>query len=172
MRDQLKRLLIERSIERRRCILACGMQSEFTIDCMPTILLPLGFELCGELMFDQCIKFIPDAVSGVELGGCPLASAVSVRSNQTVDSITALYVRKTGAVEGLRSVPSGLRVVVVDDVLATGGSLLRAVSALRVAGAVVVGAFVLVDREIGGRQAVESEGIRLVPIFTLSELVA
>jgi orotate phosphoribosyltransferase len=81
-----------------------------------------------------------------------------------------MYVRKTGAVEGLRSVPPALRVVVVDDVLATGGSLLRAVAALRSAGAFVVGSVVLVDREIGGRQAVESDGVPLVSIFTLTEL--
>ena len=75
---RLIELLRERSFERKRVILASGKESDFFIDCKQTALTAEGHALIGELMFDM-LESLPncDAVGGVELGGCPLASAVS-----------------------------------------------------------------------------------------------
>src|SRR5512147_608555 len=159
--DRLIELLRERSFERRRVILASGKESDFFIDCKQTILTAEGHALVGELMFDalgqlpQC-----EAVGGVELGGCPLASAVSLVSFQQGRPLPALYVRKaqkdhgTGKlVEGDLSIRPGMPVVLLEDVITTGGSSLRAVSALTQAGVSVVGIVALVDRLEGGREA-------------------
>src|SRR5690606_104367 len=94
-RERLIALLRERSFERKKVILASGKESDFFIDCKQSVLTAEGHALVGELMF-QMLSDLPecDAVGGVELGGCPLASAVSLVSFQKGRPLPALYVRK------------------------------------------------------------------------------
>ena len=167
-------LLRERSFERRRVILASGKESDFFIDCKQTILTAEGHCIVGELMFDA-LSQLPacEAVGGVELGGCPLASAVSLVSYQRGRALPALYVRKakkdhgtTKLVEGDKSIRPGLPVVLLEDVITTGGSSLRAVDALHHVGVNVVGIIALVDRLEGGREAIEAAKIPLVSLAT------
>src|SRR5258708_19828492 len=94
-RARLIDLLRELSFERRKVILASGRESDFFIDCKQTMLTAEGHALVGELMF-QALGDLPpcDAVAGVELGGCPLPSAVSLISFQKGRPLTGFYVRK------------------------------------------------------------------------------
>ena len=94
-KDRLLALLRERSYERRHVVLASGRESDFFIDCKQTVLTAEGHALVGELMLDALAE-LPrcEAVAGVELGGCPLASAVSLVSHQRGRGLPALYVRK------------------------------------------------------------------------------
>lgn len=165
-------LLRERSFEKKRVILASGKESDFFIDCKQTVLTAEGHALVGELMF-QALAQLPecDAVGGVELGGCPLASAVSLISHQRGRDLPALYVRKAQKdhgskklVEGDKALRPGLRVVLLEDVVTTGGSSLRAVESLRAAGADVVGIVALVDREEGGADTIRDAGLPLVAL--------
>jgi orotate phosphoribosyltransferase len=165
-------LLRALSFERRRVILASGRESDFFIDCKQTVLTAEGHALVGELMF-RALDELPrcDAVAGVELGGCPLASAVSLVSFQQGRGLPALYVRKAPKdhgtakrVEGDKSLVPGMPVVLLEDVITTGGSSLRAVAALRDAGANVVGIAALVDREEGGAEAIREAGLPLVSL--------
>src|ERR1700755_1370801 len=100
MTDKAKRarwtdLRRELSFERRKVTLASGRESDFFIDCKQTVLTAEGHALVGELMFDALDAFSGcDAVAGVELGGCPLASAVSLVSFLRGRPLPALYVRK------------------------------------------------------------------------------
>src|SRR4051812_17287568 len=153
-RARLIDLLRELSFERRKVILASGRESDFFIDCKQTILTAEGHALVGELMF-QALDALPtcQAVAGVELGGCPLASAVSLVSFQKGHPLAALYVRKEQKdhgskrlVEGDRAIVPGMPVVVLEDVITTGGSTLKAVEKLGQAGVKVVGVVALVDR--------------------------
>jgi orotate phosphoribosyltransferase len=131
-------------------------------------------------MFDALASLPPcDAVAGVELGGCPLASAVSLVSFQRGRPLDALYVRKEvkdhgskKLVEGDRSLRAGLRVVVLEDVVTTGGSTLKAVAKLASVGAVVVGVVAIVDRLEGGRAAIEAAGLPLVSLTTRDDFRA
>ncbi len=168
-RERLIALLRERSFERKKVILASGKESDFFIDCKQSVLTAEGHALVGELMF-QMLSDLPecDAVGGVELGGCPLASAVSLVSFQKGRPLPALYVRKarkdhgsTKLVEGDRSMSPGIRVVLLEDVITTGGSSLRAVEALTAAGARVVGIAALVDRLEGGAEAIKAAEVPL-----------
>ena len=118
-RARLLDLLRELSFERRKVILASGRESDFFIDCKQTILTAEGHALVGELMF-QALDDLPacDAVGGVELGGCPLASAVSLVSFQKGRPLTGFYVRKerkdhgtAKLVEGDKSLKPGTRIV-------------------------------------------------------------
>jgi orotate phosphoribosyltransferase len=172
-------LLRDRSFEKKRVILASGKESDFFIDCKQTILTAEGHALVGELMF-AALDALPacEAVAGVELGGCPLASAVSLISFQKGRPLPALYVRKEQKdhgskrlVEGDRSIRPGMPVVILEDVITTGGSTLKAAEKLREAGLHVVGVVALVDRQEGGVQALQSAGLPVVAIAARSDFI-
>lgn len=178
-RARLVELLRERSFERRRVILASGRESDFFIDCKQTALTAEGHALIGELMLAALDDLPPcDAVGGVELGGCPLASAVSLTSFQRGRPLPALYVRKarkdhgtTKLVEGDKSMSPGVRVALLEDVITTGGSSLKAVETLREAGATVSGIVALVDREEGGAETIREAGLPLVALARRSDFM-
>jgi orotate phosphoribosyltransferase len=173
-RERLVALLRERSFEKKRVILASGRESDFFIDCKQTILTAEGHALTGELMFDA-LDALPrcEAVAGVELGGCPLASAVSLVSFVRGRPLPALYVRKEvkdhgsrRLVEGDRSIVPGMPVVILEDVITTGGSTLKAVDKLEQVGVKVVGVVALVDRLEGGVEIIRARGLPVVSICT------
>jgi orotate phosphoribosyltransferase len=121
----------------------------------------------------QALAELPecDAVGGVELGGCPLASAVSLVSFQQGRPLPALYVRKerkdhgsAKLVEGDKALRPGLRVALLEDVITTGGSSLKAAKALDAVGARVVGIVAIVDREEGGAETIRHAGLPLVAL--------
>jgi len=173
-RARFVELLRQLSFERRRVTIASGKESDFFIDCKQAILTAEGHALAGSLMFaalDQLPKCT--AVGGVELGGCPLASAVSLISFQRGRPLPALYVRKAAKdhgtkklVEGDKSIVPGMAVALLEDVITTGGSSLRAVESLKAVGVNVVGIVALVDRLEGGRETIEAGGLPLVSIAT------
>jgi orotate phosphoribosyltransferase len=178
-RARLIDLLRELSFERRKVILASGRESDFFIDCKQTILTAEGHALVGELMF-QALGELPacDAVGGVELGGCPLASAVSLVSFQKGRPLAGFYVRKerkdhgtAKLVEGDKSLRPGMRIALLEDVVTTGGSSLKAVETLKVAGAVVVGIIALVDRQEGGAETIRAAGLPLVTLTTRADFM-
>lgn len=178
-RARLVELLRQRSFERKKVILASGKESDFFIDCKQTILTAEGHALVGELLF-ELIQDLPraEAVAGVELGGCPLASAVSLVSHQKGSDLPAFYVRKekkdhgsAKLVEGDRSLRPGIRVALLEDVITTGGSSLRAVEALRSAGAEVVGIAALVDRLEGGADAIRNAGLSVVSLASRNDFM-
>lgn len=173
-RARLIQLLFERSFERRPVVLASGRTSDFFIDCKQTVLTAEGHCLVGELMFNEiCNMERCDAVAGVELGGCPLASAVSLISFQKGRPLPAVYVRKAKKdhgmaklIEGDKALFDGIRVALLEDVVTTGASTLRAVEALTSCGAKVESVIALVDRVDGGGEAIRAAGIRFVPLAT------
>ena len=119
------------------------------------------------------------AVAGVELGGCPLASAVSLVSWVRGRPLPAFYVRKETKdhgsrrlVEGDRAIISGMPVVILEDVVTTGGSTLKAAEKLRLAGVNVVGVVALVDRLEGGAEAIIAAGLPLISLCTRRDFLA
>ena len=175
-RERLCVLLRERSFAKRRVVLASGKESDFFIDCKQTVLTAEGHRLVGELMLDALVQLPAcDAVAGVELGGCPLASAVSLTSHlrDPAAAKDAVYVRKDAKDHGSRRVlegdthlAPGSSLVILEDVTTTGGSTLKAVEKLRAAGFHVTGVVALVDRLEGGREAIEGAGLPFVAVYT------
>lgn len=173
--DRLLSLLTERSYAKRDVVLASGRRSDFFIDCKQTVLSAEGHALVGVEMLAALAK-LPGAkvaaVCGVELGGCPLASAVSLVSYQQGAPLDAIYVRKEAKdhgskrqLEGNDRIPAGARVAILEDVITTGGSTLKSAEKLRAAGYDVAGVIALVDREEGGRDAIEAAGLPIVSLF-------
>lgn len=178
-KQRLVELLTQLSFERRRVTLASGKESDFFVDCKQTILTAEGHELVGQLMFDALAELGEvDAVGGVELGGCPLASAVSLISYQRGKPLPALYVRKERKdhgsgkrIEGDKALRPGLRVALLEDVVTTGGSSLKALDVLREAGCEVAGIVALVDRLEGGAEAISAAGVPLVRLTTRLDFI-
>jgi orotate phosphoribosyltransferase len=178
-RNRLIQLLTEMSFERKRVILASGRESDFFIDCKQVALTAEGHVLLGELMFDALSQLPPaEAVAGVELGGCPLASAVALTSFLHGKPMPAFYVRKTQKdhgmkklIEGDRSMRKDMPVVLLEDVITTGGSTLRAAETLRTAGLNPVGVVVIVDRLEGGADALREAGLPFVALATRTDFI-
>lgn len=178
--DRLLELLKTHSFERREVILASGQKSTFFIDCKQTVLLAEGHVQVAKAFLAAIGKFSQpiQAVAGVELGGCPLASAVATVSSLKGKPLDALYVRKhikdhgrARWVEGGSHLGTGASVVVLEDVVTTGGSTLNAVERLRDQGFNVVGVVALVDRSQGGKEVIEKEGLEFVSIYTRQDFL-
>lgn len=119
----------------------------------------------------------PQSVGGLTLGADPVSYAISYASQIAGTPLRAFTVRKEAKAHGTGKViegafESGDRVVVVEDVITTGGSALRAVESVRAAGGVVVGVFAVVDRSEGGREALEAAGLEVATLVTAAEIVA
>jgi orotate phosphoribosyltransferase len=179
-RDRLLLLLRERAYEKRDVVLASGRRSNFYIDCRRVVMTAEGHFLVGWLLGRLIQEHCPEvvAVGGMSLGADPLASAVSLVSYLGGTPLDAFYVRKeakkhgTGQfIEGASALPKGARVVVVEDVVTTGGSSLLAVTRARDAGLEPVRIIALVDRCEGGREAIEAE-LPLTTLFTRADFPA
>jgi orotate phosphoribosyltransferase len=117
------------------------------------------------------------AVGGLTLGADPIAYAVSYASQLAGRPVRAFTVRKEPKAHGTGQLIEGQfragdSVVVVEDVITTGGSARKAVAAIRAAGGTVVGVLALVDREEGGREALESDGLAVTTLVRASEILA
>ena len=179
-RERLKKIIIDLSYEKRKVTLASGRESDFYFDGKQTTLHPEGGYLTGKLFF-AAIKDITgiEGVGGLTLGADPIATATSVVSYLEGRPIPAFIIRKepkghgTGAwLEGRKNLQPGAKVVIVEDVVTTGGSSLKAVARAEEEGLEVLCVVTLVDREEGGRECIEKEGYWLKAIFTKSEILS
>ena len=179
-RRRLLDLLRALSFERRKVILSSGKVSDFYVDCKRTALTAEGHVLIGRLLFDRIrrIQPLPRGAGGLTLGADPLASAVALTSFLEGEPIDSFIVRKepkghgTGQwIEGRKTIPDGSRVVVLEDVVTSGGSALKAIERCRAERLEVVGCFALVDRMEGGREAIEAQGVPLESLFTREDFI-
>jgi orotate phosphoribosyltransferase len=179
-RARLLELLTTLSFERRKVVLSSGKESDFYIDCKRAALTAEGHFLIGRLFFAEIRQHCPGAagVGGLTLGADPLASAVSLTSYLAGHPIPAFIVRKepkghgTGQwIEGRKVLGDGAEVAIVEDVVTTGGSTLKAIERAEQEGLKVTWAFALVDRLEGGREAVEAKGYRLSTLFTRKDFI-
>lgn len=176
--DGLVAMLAERSARRGHFTLASGRESTLYIDARLTTMSPDGLALIGPLGLAAIRErgWKVDAIGGLTLGADPVSYAIAYASAQTSEPVRAFTVRKEAKLHGTGKLVEGPfrqgdRVVVIEDVITTGGSALRAIDALRTAGAVIVGVLALVDREEGGREALENAGLSVVSLARASEIV-
>jgi len=181
---RLLELLRHKSFEQKEVTLASGRKSNFYIDCKKTVLDGEGAVLTGRLLYWEIQKAETGhapiaAVGGPELGAVPLAIATSMTAALSGRTLPSFIVRKEAKdhgtatkVEGLspRENPLDSRQClfcgIMEDVITTGGSALKAVKAVKELGHFPVAIFALVDRDEGGRQALEAEGLKVYSLFT------
>jgi len=178
---RLKEILLTKSYRKGTFTLTSGKTSDFYIDGKQTTLHAEGAYLCGKLLFELIkneAKKI-DAVGGMTLGADPLVSAVSIVSYLEQAPIPAFIVRKEAKghgpgnyIEGLKNLPEGGRVALVEDVVTTGGTLLKVIDRVEAAGFVVGLVVTVVDRQEGGAEILADKGYPLKALFTRESLLS
>jgi len=175
LRDELRELVATRAFSFGTFTLTSGRTSDYYVDGKQVTLDGRGLYLVARFALEHCREKSVDAVGGLTLGADPIAAAVAALSGTESHPLTAFIVRKevkghgTGrAIEGPDLRPE-MRVLLVDDTLTTGGTFLQAQEKVAATGATIAGAFCVVDREEGGREALEAAGIELHSLFRRSE---
>jgi orotate phosphoribosyltransferase len=177
-RARLLELLRTRAFQEREVTLSSGLKSNFYIDCKQVSLHAEGAALIGELFHYLVDEVAPEAVAvgGLTLGADPLATATSIYSFHAGRPRDAFIVRKEPKGHGTNQwvesagLPAGAKVVILEDVVTTGASTLRAIERARLAGLTVLHAIGLVDRLEGGREAVLAEA-PLTTLFTRGDFL-
>lgn len=176
---RLHQMLAQRSSRRGRFTLASGRESEFYVDARLTAMSPDGLALIGPLALAEigAAGWTPDSIGGLTLGADPISYAIAYASASTDSPLRAFTVRKEAKAHGTAKLIEGPfrqgdRVVVIEDVITTGGSALKAAAAIHAAGATILGVLALVDREEGGREAIESAGYVVRALANAREILA
>ena len=177
--DELVYLLATRSARLGEFTLASGARSNLYIDARMTAMSPEGLALIGPLGIGEIVSagWTPDSVGGLTLGADPVSYAIAYASALAGKPIRSFTVRKEAKTHGTGKLIEGPflqsdRVVVIEDVITTGGSALKAIEAVRNAGATIIGVLALVDREEGGRERIEAAGYHVRSLAKASEIVA
>lgn len=184
-RSELRSILLEKSVKTGDFTLASGAKSNLYVDCRVTTFDSRGAVLVGQLMHDLVRKEQAarsakvDAIGGLTLGADPISLSTAMTSSIAGDAppIRCFVVRKEakGHGRGKRiegNFNAGDSVVVVDDVITTGDSTLKAIAAVEEEGGIVAFVAVLVDREEGGKANIEGKGYPVAALFKRSELVS
>ena len=174
-RERLLEILKEKSFRTGRFTLASGKISDFYLDCRVTALDAEGATLIGELFFERIEQLGKEykAVGGITLGADPLVTATSVIGYRRGKVFPAFIIRKEVKghgtkqyVEGLANLKEGDPVILLEDVITTGGSLKKAYDRAVAAGLKPVHGLALVDRMEGGREFIEGFGLPMGSLFT------
>ena len=174
-RDALLAQIRTKAVVHGRVTLSSGTEADHYVDLRRITLDAQAAPLVGRVMLELTSRWEYDAVGGLTLGADPVAVAMMHAAAAQDRQVDAFVVRKEGKAHGLqRRIEgpdvAGRRVLAVEDTSTTGGSVLTAVSALRDAGADVVGVAVIVDRSTGAREKVEAEGLEYLSAYGLDDL--
>ncbi len=176
-RDRLLDLFVQRSFRLGDFTLASGRKSDFYIDCRTTTMHAEGQVLLGEVGCEYLANagWQPDLIGGLTMGADPIAYAVAGESFRRGKPINAFSVRKQAKQHGTgRQIEGcfepGASIVVVEDVITTGGSALQACEAIKAAQGSIVGVLAAVDREEGGSEAIAEAGFQVISMFGIGEL--
>ena len=176
MRERLRQILLEKSVVRGRVFkLASGKTSDFYVDARVTTLDAEGAYLSGRIFLEMLGGFSVDAVGGYSIGADPIVSAIAVLSFLEKRPLPAFIIRKEEKSHGTGKMIEGnfrrgARVVLFDDVITSGGSILKGAREVEAQGGRVEAVMALLDREEGGREAIEQAGYRFYSVFKKNDL--
>jgi orotate phosphoribosyltransferase len=179
MKERLGEIIIARSFkysDNPPFTLASGRKSNYYFNCKPTTLDPEGMNLIGTILFDMLKDSEITAAGGLTLGADPIANALSVISYQKGKPIKSFIVRKDAKDHGTKSsiegsIRPGEKVVIIDDVITTGGSTIIAIEQAHEAGLIVDRIITLIDREEGGKENILRHVNDVRSIFTSTEIM-
>ena len=179
--EELRRLIFHLSYKKGTFKLTSGRESDFYIDCKRTTLSAMGAYLCGRLLYTQISQANVRiyAVGGMTLGADPLVTGVSIVSYLEGRPIPAFIIRKEAKghgtkswIEGKDNIPIKNNVALVEDVVTTGGTLIKAIERTEEEGFKVAQVITVVDREEGGKEALAAAGYKLLSLFTRRDILA
>ena len=177
MKDELVKMLKENAYRKGEYTLSSGKKSDHYVNCKPVTLTGRGLTLTSMMLLEHVNTRV---VAGLTLGADPLVSGVAVCSALAMRLVDALIVRKEAKGHGTQAwiegpeIPEGTKITVLEDVITTGGSAIKAVKKLRDAGYKVDRIVAVVDRQEDSEAdiAMKEEGLELISLFTLKELCA
>lgn len=179
LKSKLAKLLLKLSYREGDFTLTSGKKSDYYFDCKQTALHPEGGFLIGRLFLEMLKEYDVEGVGGMTLGADPLITGVTVVSHLEGRPLPGFIIRKKSKghgtdqyLEGLANFSEGDKVVLLEDVCTTGGTLITAAERVRDAGLVIVGVLAVLDREEGGREKLKEAGLELNSIFTRQELLS
>lgn len=176
-RERLRALIIEKALSRGQFILASGASSTYYLDIRKISMDPEGAFLVANLMLDAMADDALGAVGGPVLGAAPIVGAIAAESFRRGRPLPVFLVRKEAKSHGTGQLiegifPAGRNVALVEDVVTSAGSVLKAIDAVEAAGSRVTRVVCVVDRAGGGREAIEARGISFTPLFPVADLLA
>jgi orotate phosphoribosyltransferase len=173
-RERLRQIIVDKSLMTGRTFtLASGKSSSFFVNLKQTMLDPEGSNLLAELILDVLEELGIRNFGGVAVGAVPLVASVCTRSYGRFP-VNTFFVRKETKDHGAERqidgyLEPGAEVLIVDDVITTGGSAMLAVEAVRARGCTVSKVLAIVDRQEGGRENLADEGLELISLFTRAD---
>ena len=177
--EALRRLLLEKSYEKKQVTLASGRVSDFYVDCRQVTLHGEGARLVGRVILERFKDGGVDAVGGPTLGADPMVTAVSMTAALEGLEIPAFIIRKAdkghgmqNRIEGAGNLMPGMKVAIIEDVVTTAASTFTAIDSALAFGLEVAHVICLVDREEGGRENLAERGYELDAVFTKTSLLA
>lgn len=177
-KELLKALIREHALQFGNFTLASGKQASFYLDCRKVTLHPQGANMIGAGLLDivtgSSFTQVPDAVGGLAIGADPITASVVVLAGQRGLATRGFMVRKEAKTHGTGKlvegpVVSGMTCVIVEDVITSGGSALKAAESAKDAGLQVLGILGVIDRLEGGREAIEQAGYTLTTLLTIND---
>ncbi len=175
-RNELIRLIQSESLRRGDFTLASGKKASFYLDCRTLTLHPKGANVVAQGMLEvlESLGELPAAVGGMAIGADPITASIVTIAGQRDLPLKGFMVRKEAKGHGTGKqvegpVEPGQRVVIVEDVITSGGSAIKAVDAVREFGLVVDHVIAIIDRLAGGREAFKAKGIELTTLTTIRD---
>jgi orotate phosphoribosyltransferase len=175
-RSALLELIQSEALQRGEFTLASGKKASYYLDCRNITLHPKGANLIAEGMLDtiESAGDLPDAVGGMAIGADPITASIITLAGQRDLPLNGFMVRKEPKGHGMGKqvegpVEPGQRVVIVEDVITSGGSAIKAVEAAREFGLVVERVIAIIDRLAGGEAAFAAKGVELVTLSTIRD---
>jgi len=174
-RERLVELIRQQALQFGDFTLASGKKAKFYLDCRKLTLHPLGANQIGAGMLELLASDPPDSIGGMAIGADPISAATITLAGQRGQNLMGFIVRKEAKQHGTGRqvegpVQPGMTAVIVEDVVTSGGSALKAVDAARDFGLKVSRILAVVDRLEGGRQAIEAAGLSLETLVTVRDL--
>lgn len=178
IRKRLREIVIEKSLSFGKFVLASGKESSFYLDCRKATLHPEGLYCISRLFLEKiknCGERV-DAIGGPMIGADPLVAGVVLQSHVENNPVEGFIVRKEQKDHGaMRKIEGNLKercnVVIVDDVVTTGGSIITSIEEVESLGCKVVLILSVVDRGEGGRELFQGKKYNYQPIFTIDEIL-
>lgn len=177
-RSQLKKILRENSITHGDFTLVSGLKSSYYIDGKKTTFDAAGAYYVGLLVYEEIsnLSQTVDSIGGPTMGADPIVTAAGMVSFLKDNPFRIFAVRKEAKKHGAQKLiegnfKEGDRVVIVEDVITTGGSVFQAIEAVERSGGTVEAVIVVVDRNQGGRENMEKKGYTFISLFEIDELL-
>lgn len=176
-RDRLLTLIRERAYREGEVTLASGQKSNFYVDGKMFEVSPEGAYLVGEVIYERIAQLDIDAVGGLAVGAVPMVTSIAISCWHHGKSLEGFFVRESAKSHGTMKtiegkLPEKARVLMVDDVVTTGGSIFKAIEAAESRGATVVLVLAIVDRDAGAAELFASRGYRYESIFSKADVIS